>query len=273
MADDLIPPLLASRDYSAPSVFTVEHLLAGAREQKRLPITRMPAICIFDPDGDLVDYLRHTQQSLPDANWACYHTQLDRFSLHGQEYGIVGRVVGAPFAVLVAEELFASGCELLVSITSAGQIVPLDDPPYFVLIEEALRDEGTSYHYLPPAAFSTLQPTLLTILRGQWQQTSHPMRFGRSWTTDAPFRETAPLIAAAQALGIAAVEMEAAALYAFATVLGRAIICFAHITNQLGQGDAEFDKGLANGSLASLAVIAETTRIWQAAQPVESEQL
>jgi uridine phosphorylase len=65
-------------------------------------------------------------------------------------YGIIGRVVGAPFAVLVAEELFASGCQLLISITSAGQILPLGRPPYVILIEKALRDEGTSYHYVPP---------------------------------------------------------------------------------------------------------------------------
>ena len=53
--------------------------------------------------------------------------------------------------MLVAEELFASGCRLLLSVTSAGQIAPSAAPPYFVLIERALRDEGTSYHYLPPS--------------------------------------------------------------------------------------------------------------------------
>ena len=54
---------------------------------------------------------------------------------------------GAPFAVLVAEELFACGCRTLISLTSAGQIVPAGSPPYFVVIDRALRDEGTSYHY------------------------------------------------------------------------------------------------------------------------------
>ena len=67
------------------------------------------------------------------------------------DYRIVGCAVGAPFAVLVAEELFAYGCRLLISVTSSGQIVPAGDPPYFVLIERALRDEGTSYHYRPPS--------------------------------------------------------------------------------------------------------------------------
>lgn len=58
----------------------------------------------------------------------------------GWAFGVIGRVVGAPFAVLVAEELFASGCQLLVSITSAGQLLAVDRPPYAVLIEQALRE-------------------------------------------------------------------------------------------------------------------------------------
>jgi hypothetical protein len=57
---------------------------------------------------------------------------------------------GAPDAVLVAEEFHASGCRLVISGTTAGQIVAIAEPPYFVLIEQAWRDEGTSLH-LPPA--------------------------------------------------------------------------------------------------------------------------
>ena len=86
---------------------------------------------------------------------ACYHTDLITFDLNGVgEIGIIGHAVGASFAVLVAEQLFASGCHLLVSVTSAGQIIDNGPPPYFVLIERALRDEGTSYHYLPPETFA-----------------------------------------------------------------------------------------------------------------------
>ena len=68
----------------------------------------------------------------------------------GVTIGIVGLAVGAPFAVLVAEQLFVSGCRLLISVTSAGQITPVGPTPYFVLIDRALRDEGTS-HALPAA--------------------------------------------------------------------------------------------------------------------------
>jgi hypothetical protein len=66
----------------------------------------------------------------------------------------VGYAVGGAFSVLVAEQLFASGCQLLVNVASAGQIRDVGLPPYYILIDRALRDEGTSYHYLPPAAFA-----------------------------------------------------------------------------------------------------------------------
>jgi hypothetical protein len=56
--------------------------------------------------------------------------------------GIIGCAVGGPFAVLLAEQLFVSGCELLVSVTSAGQITPRRTPPHWVLIDRAMRDEG-----------------------------------------------------------------------------------------------------------------------------------
>ena len=147
-----LAPILEHKFYEIPSVFTPENLLREARRQKGLAFGTVPAICVLDPDGDLVDYLRATNRASPHPTWACYHTELDTFLNEGIEFGVIGRVVGASFAVLVAEELFASGCELLISITSAGQIISLDHPPYVVLIEKALRDEGTSYHYLPPSA-------------------------------------------------------------------------------------------------------------------------
>jgi uridine phosphorylase len=67
------------------------------------------------------------------------------------------------------------------------------------------------------------------------------VRVGASWTTDAPFRETEEAIATALRGGILAVEMEAAALYAFAKARGRSVVCFAHVTNQMGRIEQDFD--------------------------------
>jgi hypothetical protein len=75
------------------------------------------------------------------VNWACYHTEMWRFAWDGTEFGIIGCAVGARFAALLAEQMFASGCRFLISVTSAGQIAPVQEPPYFILIDRALRDE------------------------------------------------------------------------------------------------------------------------------------
>ena len=90
--------------------------------QKRLPVGAIPNVCILDPDGDMVRHLLAAGRARRHPEWACYHTDLYVFEHAGLSYGIVGCVVGAAFAVLVAEELFVSGCKVLISMTSAGQI-------------------------------------------------------------------------------------------------------------------------------------------------------
>ncbi len=97
-------------------------------------------------------------------------------------------------------------------MTSFGQILHRGNPSHFVLIEKALRDDGTSYHELPPADFAHLHSGHRKWLEGILAGSEVPAYFGQSWTTDASFRETAPAIEAARGFGILAVEMEAAAL-------------------------------------------------------------
>jgi uridine phosphorylase len=252
----VIPPILDNKHTSAPSVFTPAALLREARRQKGLPAVATPRVCILDPDGDLVRRLRRRGLARTFAGWPCYHTELDTFELGGRQVGIVARVVGASFAVLVAEELFASGCDLLVSLTSAGQITLVGPPPYFVVIDRALRDEGASYHYAPPDEFAAADPDLVKAGAAALARTELRSFVGASWTTDAPFRETAEAIEAARTKGILAVEMEAAALYSFARAKGARVLCIAHVTNAMGQGGEDFEKGEADGTRDALAVIA-----------------
>lgn len=253
------------KDHAAPSVFRPGHLLRETRRQRGLPDRDVPALCVLDPDGDLVRHLRRTGQARPHPGWACYHTALDEFSLaDGTQAGVVGCAVGAPFAVLVAEQLFASGCRGLVSITSSGQVADLGTPPCVVLIDRALRDEGTSAHYLPAGAGPFVAaPDLALIGRVEAALRSAfaaggpvTLHRGATWTTDAPYRETEAAIAAARASGVLAVEMEAAALYAFAAAQRVPVVCFAHVTNTMGQGaGSDFEKGEADGTVTALRVI------------------
>jgi uridine phosphorylase len=230
-------------------------LLREARRQKGLALESVPEICVLDPDGDIVRTLKREGRAQIAKDWPCYHTNLYTFSLDGRSIGIVGCAVGAPFAVLVAEELFASGCKLLISITSAGQITEAGTPPYFVIIEKALRDEGTSYHYTEAAEFSTAEPQLFERMVRAAEGTGLQVFTGSSWTTDAPFRETDQAITAARNRGVLAVEMEAAALYAFAVTKSARVLCVAHVTNTMGLADQDFEKGEADGTADALRLL------------------
>ena len=193
----------------------------------------MPAVCLLDPGGYILDWLRGQGMAVKSPSWTCYHTDLYEFAYAGQRFGIVGNVVGGPFAVVVAEQMFASNCRLLVRITSAGQIAPDLDLPCFILIERALRDEDVSYHYLAPGDYAACPPELAARLKPKLASLPFAVRFGTSWTTDAPYRKTAQAIEDARGRGILAVEMEATSLYALATAQVRDIVCFAHITNRM----------------------------------------
>lgn len=253
------PPILRLKELNAASAFTPESLIREAARQKAIPDLALPEVCILDPDGDIVRFLRTQGRSRPAKAWACYHSEMDVFALAGREIGIVGCAVGGAYAVLVAEQMFAAGCRLLISITSAGQIVGVREPPYFILIDRALRDEGTSYHYLAASDFAGLDPGLGAAVAAVLADAPEPVERGASWTTDAPFRETAAAIAAAKELGILAVEMEAASLYAFASARNKPVVCFAHITNRMGVA-GDFEKGEANGANAGLALIEAVLR-------------
>src|SRR5438552_6611859 len=166
-----MPPILADKDYAAVSVFDPANLLREARRQKEVPEIAVPEICVLDPDGDILRVLRREGRAALSPGWACYHTELYEFRDGGERFGIIGCAVGAAFAVLLAEELFVSGCRFLVSMTSAGQIALPQahnggPPPYFVVIDRALRDEGTSYHYLPPGDFADADPALVAAALG-----------------------------------------------------------------------------------------------------------
>lgn len=254
---------LAEKEYDAPSVFAPEHLLREARRQKGLPEAAVPDVCLLDPDGDIVRRLRQVGRAARDPAWACYHTDLHVFEHDGAPYGVVGCAVGAPFAVLVAEELFASGCRFLVSVTSAGRIAETRPPPYFVVIDRALRDEGTSHHYLPPALWSPADGALAAAVHRDLAGFRVPVDRGASWTTDAPFRETEAAIRRASDLGALAVEMEAAALYAFAQARKRTVLCFAHVTNTMGAAALDFEKGRNDGVDDALDIVASARRTWE----------
>jgi len=247
--------LANNKFYSEASIFKAENLLREARRQKKLEPCNIPSVCLLDPDGDILSYLIKSGQAVLNKCWACYHTQLYTSQIDGLEVGVIGYVVGSSFAVLVAEQAFASGCQYLLSITSSGVIAPRQDNVQYLLIDEAVRDEGTSYHYLPADEPARLNLVLKNIFTKGLIPRYETIAIGKSWTTDAPYRETASAISAMQREGVQVVEMEAAALYAFAQAANKEVVCLAHITNTMAQSENDFEKGAENGSLTSIDLI------------------
>jgi uridine phosphorylase len=249
-------------------VFRPENLLREARRQRHLPEVPVPRVCLLDPDGDVARYIAGPGSGRRHPGWACYHTDMwattvpaSDESLLPTEIGVVGNAVGASFAVLVAEQLHASGAGLVISITSAGQLTSLAQPPYFVLIHAALRDEGTSTHYLPPARWAPGPTRLLTALTAALPALPETVIPGRSWTSDAPYRETPAAIGSARDAGADCVEMESAALYAYAAARNRDVLCLAHVTNTMAVSGDDFEKGHANGAPVAIAMTAAIARV------------
>ncbi len=260
--DNGVAGVVGRTDHDQPSVFLPENMLREVRRQRGLMPGVVPNVCLLDPDGDIVRHLVATERAVRSPMWACYHTELWETELEGLRIGIVGCAVGAPFAVLVAEELFASGCQFLVSMTSAGKIDAQQALPDSILIDRALRGEGTSHAYVPSSAAIVADPFLIDAVGGAIQAAGLTIGRGTTWTTDAPFRETPAALANAREGGAIVVEMEAAALYAFGQACQRPVVCFAHVTNTMAVTEGDFEKGPANGAEQALAMSAAAARGW-----------
>jgi uridine phosphorylase len=124
--------------------------------------------------------------------------------------------VGAPIAVGVMEEVIAFGCRDFIACGGCGVLEPDVAVGHLMVVESAVRDEGTSFHYLPPSRTVQADPAGVAALEAVMARRGLPYRRARTWTTDAPFRETRAAVAARRAEGCAVVEMEASALIALA---------------------------------------------------------
>lgn len=271
-AMDATAPIL-SHPTEEPSVFLPENLLSRATVLKgpSAGIWRggIPACCVLDFDGELVPVAREKLGARPSPAWACFHTTLLVIETGGFEMGLIGGTVGAPFAVLVAEQLISSGCRHIVGYSSAGAITEGLGLPCLVVPDRALRDEGTSYHYLAPAAWVDATGELPTALARRAVGCGLPVHRGPTWTTDAPYRETESQIVRHRAAGVLSVEMEAAALMALARTRDAEIASLLHVTNTLGTGEADFHKGAEDIHARVLACCREAFAevVGQEAQP------
>ena len=228
------------------SVFLPENLLSRAAVMQGKEWGPIPRCCVLDFDGELVPVAAAQFGARPSARWPCFHTTLQVIERNGFEMGLIAGTVGAPFAVLVAEQLIASDCRHIIGYSSAGAVADSLQLPCLVVPDGALRDEGTSYHYLLPSRWVHTREQLPAILARHATQCGLPVRRGLTWTTDAPYRETQSQIKHHRAEGVLTVEMEAAALMALAEARGAEIASLLHVTNSFATQGNDFEKGKAD---------------------------
>jgi uridine phosphorylase len=124
--------------------------------------------------------------------------------------------VGAPIAAGLLEEAIAFGCQKFIACGGCGVLEKDLAVGHLIVVSGALRDEGVSYHYLPPAREVMANPKGVSALVNTLDRRGVPYRIGKTWTTDAPYRETANKIARRREEGCLTVEMESAAFMAVA---------------------------------------------------------
>lgn len=227
----------------SPSAFLPEDLVQAVRVERGIDAAHVPKICLLDFDGDLTDWLVHNGIARRHPAWACFHTTMYSFEVDGAQCGIIARTIGGPYAVLIAEQLHVSGAAVLLGLTSAGRVNASLPMPSLVVATSAVRDEGTSYHYLPAAEVVMSPGKFAERLYHGLAELGLPVSQGRLWTTDAPYRETHEELAGHAANGVLAVEMQAASLFAFAQARHAIVGMVAHVTNAIDDTGDPFDKG------------------------------
>jgi uridine phosphorylase len=138
----------------------------------------------------------------------------------GQRVAVFHPGVGAPLAAGLLEHAIARGADRFVVCGGAGALRPELHVATLVVPTSALREEGTSYHYLPPGAWAVPHPEALAAIRAALEARGLPYRTGITWTTDAFYRETPVKVARRREQGCLTVEMEASALFAVAAFRG-----------------------------------------------------
>ncbi|RBY77471.1 purine-nucleoside phosphorylase [Blastococcus sp. TF02-09] len=151
-----------------------------------------------------------------ETTWESGVHRLYRLPVEGGHVGVFHPGVGAPLAGGVLEEMIATGCRTFVACGGAGAVIPGLALGHVVVPDAAVRDEGTSFHYLPPGREVAADPAVTAVLSAVLTECDVPHVVGKTWTTDAPYRETQARIAARRAEGCVTVEMEAAAFFAVA---------------------------------------------------------
>ena len=176
-------------------------------------------ICFFQEVIDKVVTV-HQAQRLVENRWEDGPHPIYEIVYRGQRLAFFHPGIGAPLSAALLEEVIGFGCRKFIACGGCGVLQPDLAVGHLILVSGAVRDEGVSYHYLPPAREVIANETAVRALTTILTQRGLPYQKGKTWTTDAPYRETPSKIARRRAEGCLTVEMESAGLMAVAQFRG-----------------------------------------------------
>jgi uridine phosphorylase len=179
----------------------------------------MPAHCVICFFKDVVDNVVVEQNArvLVENRWEDGAHPIYEIAYNGKRLAFYHPGIGAALTAALLEETIAFGCRTFIACGGAGVLNQDIAVGHLIIVSGAIRDEGVSYHYLAPAREIQAHETGVQMLIQTLAHRSVPYRVGKTWTTDAPYRETVAKVARRRHEdGCLTVEMECAAMMAVA---------------------------------------------------------
>ncbi len=177
---------------------------------------RVPAVVVGAFQRAVWQQLRERTAAVPDPA-GLPREMVERGAVGDHALTVAKFPVGAPAATVLMEELIVCGARRFLFISAAGSLQPTLPIGALALATSAIREEGTSSHYLPSDVVAQATPTLVDALHTAARAQGRAAAKGPVWTIDAQYRELSSKVTRYAAQGVLAVEMEAAALFAVAT--------------------------------------------------------
>lgn len=182
----------------------------------------IPEHCVLPISNKVIERLteRSLLEHVKDISTALGPMPVYKMKHEGQELAVAHPGIGAPFVAGVLEELVALGCRKFIACGVAGVLDSRLDRGTVVVPGAAVRDEGTSYHYVEPAREIAVERDVVRIIESVLRSRGVRYRVGKTWTTDGLYRETRSRIARRKSEGCLTVEMECSALLAVSRFRG-----------------------------------------------------